>query len=126
MTDITTPSPDDGVSVAVEPPKMSLAEHRDDDVTHGRIPLWAQSDLDNWQAHLMNASYEEAKGSYEDFRLIAWHGNRVVLQAREVDILVVLEGRDGIVFIDCYGEGMCTHYIGIMEGFHEVYIAHHE
>lgn len=107
-------------------PKLSLADHREDDVKANRIPLWAQSDIDRWQAHLMNASYEEAKGSHEYFDLIAWHGNRVVLKGREVDIVVILTARDGLVFIDTYGEGTDSHYIGIMEGFHEVYIAHHE
>ncbi len=124
VSDVTERSPDDGVGVAVEPEQRSLAEHREDDVKHNRIPFWAKMDIDRWQAHLMNASEEEAEGSHEDFRLIAWHGNRIVLQADQVDIVVILTSRDGLCFIDCYGEGITTHYIGIIEGMHEVYVAH--
>ena len=119
-----SPSPDDGVGVAVEPQPKSSADIHDEAVKANRIPIWACRDIDQWQAHLMNADEEEAEGSHEYFNLIAWHGNRVVLTGREVDILVVLEARDGLVFIDTYGEDTSTHYVGIMEGFHEVYVAH--
>jgi len=113
-----------GVPFAVEPPKQSLADSRADAVNRNAIPLWAQSDIDIWTAHLQNSSYEEAKGSYEDFSLLAWDGNRVVLQADQVDIVVILTNRNGVTFIDVYGEGTTQHYVGIMEGFHEVYITH--
>jgi hypothetical protein len=104
--------------------KKSGPDIHDEAVKADRIPIWACRDIDQWQAHLMNGDLEEAEGSHEYFRLIAWHGNRVVLEGRESDCLVVLEARDGLVFISCYGEGKTTHYIGYMEGVHEVYVTH--
>lgn len=106
--------------------KHNVAEMREDAVQRNMIPLWAASDIDRWTAHLQNSSFEEAKDSHMDYDLIAWQQNCIVLRACEVDIVVILSHRDGLTLIDCYGEGDVTHYVGIMEGFHEVYIASHE
>jgi hypothetical protein len=124
------PSPDDGVSVAVEPADeskpWSAADGRQESVDRNRFPLWAESDIDLWCAHLQNSSEEEAKGSHEDFNLIAWTGKVIVFSAHEVDLLCTLRHTDGLTLIDCYGDEGLTRYVGIMEGHHEVYTSHKE
>jgi hypothetical protein len=86
------------------------------------IPWWARMDIDRWQQHLMNASEEEAEGSWQDFRLLSDKPGCLIVEALEVDCLLIISSKEGVTFIKCYGEDGCQTYVGIQEDFHEVYV----
>jgi hypothetical protein len=79
-------------------------------------------DIDRWQQHLMNASEEEAEGSWQDFRLLSDKPGCLIVEALEVDCLLIISSKEGVTFIKCYGEDGCQTYVGIQEDFHEVYV----
>jgi hypothetical protein len=69
----------------------------------------------------MNATEEEAAGSHSDFRLLADKPGLLVIEAHEVDCLLLISHKEGVTFIKCYGENGCQTYVGIQKDFHEVY-----
>ncbi len=89
-----------------------------------KIPWWARGDIDRWQRHLMNGTEEEAEGSWADFDLVAEKPGLIIVQAHEVDVLLLISSKEGVTFIKCYGEDGCTTYVGIQADFHEVYTSH--
>ena len=94
------------------------------------IPWWACCDIDRWHGHVGGQDEDEAHGSYASYTLLGTNtranGNRVTVENTEVELILIISRHGGAVFIDAFGEEGVTHYIGIMEGFHETYIAHKE
>lgn len=103
-----------------------LAKHgiEDSKVIHApenKIPWWARMDIDRWQRHLMNGTEKEAEGSWSDFQLVAEKPGLLVVEAYEVDVLLLISSKEGVTFIKCYGETGCVTYVGVQKDHHEVY-----
>jgi hypothetical protein len=90
------------------------------------IPLWAQGDIDKWIAFSGGQTLEEAKGSHEYFRLLAYEGSKVICEGIETDTILIIWHVEGVTFIKCYGDSDVQLYLGTMEGFHKTYIAYPE
>ena len=97
---------------------LSLTEKRDDS-----IPWFICMDIDRWHQHVAGQSEDEANGSYASYILLGNTGRRITVSNTEVDLILVICSHNGVTHITAFGEEGVTHYVGIIEDFHEVYTA---